>query len=116
MPPLGSAEEFERYRAVLEESARFSGCFMWKQPAAVWVGENLDCHKTQKAVERLIYEHRNEIRQREETRPEFRQVYQFFYTLVIHIDGMEVFIETVFEPGATSDQDMIRIVSVHQAT
>lgn len=116
MPPLGKDEEYDRYKAILEESGRFFGYFEWKRVAAEWVRSNLAQHNTPRAVERLIYEHRSEVRQREETRPEYCRIYQFYYSFIILVDGMEVFIETVFEPGRTSDRDMIRIVSVHPAT
>ena len=37
---MASLGEFDRYKAVLEESFRFSGCFMWKKVPAEWVAAN----------------------------------------------------------------------------
>jgi len=115
MPPVGDLEELERYKAVLEEASRFSGFFMWKPIAAEWVREHLD-HYTTRAVELLVCKHRDKIRQKEEKRPEFCVVYQFYYSVTIAIDGMDVFIESVFEPGSSSDPDTIRVVSIHPIT
>ena len=60
---MASLGEFDRYKAVLEESFRFSGCFMWKKVPAEWVAANLE--HSQKAIERLIDEHHDEIQQRQ---------------------------------------------------
>ncbi len=114
MTPLGGSDEFDRYKEVLEESRNYGGCFEWKRVPAVWVAENLECQP--RAVERLIYENRDKIRQREEKRQDYRHIYSFYYSLVISIDGQQVFIETVFEPGPSSDRDKIRVVSIHPAT
>ena len=68
------------------------------------------------AVELLVCKHRNEIRQIPEKRPEYCVVYQFYYGIVIVIEGIDVFIESVFEPASGNDPDMIRVVSVHPPT
>ena len=112
MPPLREPAEFDRYKAVLEESGRFRGCIQWKQIAAEWVREHLDAH-TQKSVEWLMYEHRGDVYQAKESRPEYRDRYSYHYDFLIPIDGRVIYIETVFEPGVSDDAARIRVVSIH---
>ena len=83
--------------------------------ASAWVREILS-NQTQKSILELMYGHRKEVRQKLETRSEYRDRYAFRYDFVIPIDHLSVFIETVFEPGATDEDSKIRIVSIHESS
>jgi hypothetical protein len=60
-----------------------------------------------------MYEHRGQVRQTKENRPEYRDRYQYHYDFLIPIDGVVIYIETVFEPGVSDDASKIRVVSIH---
>ena len=115
MPPLGDQDELERYKAVLVEAVRFGNLVQWKLRASAWVARDLSNH-TQKSIVELMYECRGEVRQKSETRSEYRDRYPFHYDFVIPIGRLSVFIETVFEPGATDEDSKIRIVSIHESS
>jgi hypothetical protein len=114
MPSLRIASEVLRYRAVLEESGRFQGFIKWKREAAEAVREYLSNH-TLRAIEILISEHRDEVDQTEENRPDYCDLYPYHYDFRIPINGELIYIETVFEPGITEDDSSIRIVRVKPA-
>jgi hypothetical protein len=113
MEPLrgDDSDELGRYKAVLEQCGRFGGLVKWKQQAAETLREHLSNH-TQRSIEILLHAHRNEVDQTEESRPEYRDRYRYHYDFRIPIDGQRVYIETVFEPGATEDDASIRVVRI----
>jgi len=114
MPPLRDARELLRYKAILEESRRFGGYIQWKRQAAETVREQLSNY-TQRAIEQLIYEHREEVDQTPEHRTEYRDFYRYHYDFRIPINGQIVYIETIFEPGATDDDSTIEVVRIKPA-
>lgn len=116
MPPLRDEAscELAKYKTVLEQAGRFADFVKWKREAAETVREHLS-NCTQRGIEMLLSEHREEVDQTRETRPDHRTRYAYHYDFRIVIRGQSVYIETVFEPGATDEHSSIRIVRVKPA-
>jgi hypothetical protein len=112
MPPPVDVEELARYKATLEDAVRFGNIVRWKPVPSVWLRENLGNH-TQKSIVRLMWDNRDSVKQRIERRPEWKDGYRFYYAFVIPIEGISVFIETVFVVGDTDDESIIRVVNMH---
>ena len=113
MPPLRDDAELGRYKGVLKEW-KFTGVIQFRRRAAEWIRDNLANH-TQKSVGRLMHEHREEVDQTPETREEYRDFYPYHYDFRIPIDGRLIYIETVFEPGATDADSTIWIFNMKPA-
>lgn len=114
MPPLGGKEEFERYRAVLDEASRFADFINWKPRPADFARKVLG--QTTRAIELLICENRIEISQKEENRSGSCFNEKYWYSLVIKIDGMDVFIESILQPASGNNvPDLICVVSMHES-
>jgi hypothetical protein len=110
--PQGDAAELERYLSVLADAERFSNVVLWKPTASNWLRENLSNH-TQKSIVGLLCQYRDQVRQRAETRDLWKDKYSYYYAFVLPIDGISVFIETVFDAGDTKDDSTIVVVNMH---
>ncbi|MBN1396375.1 MAG: hypothetical protein JW959_15225 [Pirellulales bacterium] len=114
-PPGSDDRELDRYKSLLEEAVTFTNIVQWKRVASEWLRENLSNH-THKSIIELMYEHRDQVRQKQETRPHWKDLHKYHFDFVIPVKGISVFIETVFDDGATIDDCIITVVSMHPSS
>ncbi len=118
VPPVIDANELKKYLAVLEQAVRFSNLVDWRPRCSEWVFKNLSNH-TPKAIITLMWQHHNKVRQKVEDQADIKDrdpEHPLRYQIVIPIEGLEVFIKTVFDAAPIDDDCKIIVVSIHESS
>jgi len=118
MPPLRDPKLRARIEKAFHQSRWSSNVVTWKEVGARdWVEQNLE-GKTQRYLNQLIHQFIRDGGQINR-KPERRQFDEdYFFDLVISVDGHPVYVEFVItddDPDDPDDYPNVRIVSVHWA-